>query len=81
MQAIMQYLKNHGECLDADIAAETGVSLEDVCLYLSGLAAKGEVIMCRTTRYVDDAPVEGMLYRVSGYVPMASPGRKPKAPV
>lgn len=75
----MQYLKDHGESLDAEIAQETGVSLEAVSEYLSSLAAKGDVIMCHTTRYVDDEPVEGMLYRVSGYVPMASPGRKPKA--
>ena len=80
MQAIMQYLKDNGESLDCEIAEEMGVSLEDVCLYLSELASKGDVIMCRTTRYVDDAPVEGMLYRVSGYVPVVSPGRKPKAP-
>ncbi len=81
MQAIMQYLKDHGESLDADIAEETGVSREDVCVYLSNLAARGDVIMCRTTRYVDGEPIEGMLYRVSGYVPMASPGRKPKNPM
>lgn len=81
MQAIMQYLKDHGESLDADIAEKTGVSREDVCVYLSNLAARGDVIMCRTTRYVDGEPIEGMLYRVSGYVPMASPGRKPKNPM
>jgi DeoR/GlpR family transcriptional regulator of sugar metabolism len=79
LQAILQYLKDHGESLGAEIAQETGVSLETVSEYLASLAAKGDVIMCHTTRYVDDEPVEGMLYRVSGYVPMASPGRKPKA--
>jgi predicted transcriptional regulator len=75
----MQYLKDHGESLDAEIAEETGVSLEAVSEYLTALAAKGDVIMCHTTRYVDDEPIEGVLYRVSGYIPMASPGRKPKA--
>lgn len=80
MQTILQYLKEHGERLDSEIAMETGLSLEDVCLYLTKLAARGDVIMCRTTRYVDEERVEGMLYRVSGYVPMASPGRKPKTP-
>jgi len=81
LQAIMQYLKDHGESLDADIAEKTGVCREDVCVYLANLAARGDVIMCRTTRYVDGEAIEGMLYRVSGYVPMASPGRKPKNPV
>lgn len=79
MQAIMQYLKDHGESLDAEIAEETGVTLEEVSSYLSDLASRGDVIMCHTTRYVDDEPIEGMLYRVSGYVPVVGPGRKPKA--
>jgi len=78
LQVILQYLKEHGESLDSEIAEETGVSLEEVCVYLSTLASKGEVIMCRTTRFVNDAKIEGMLYRMSGYVPVASPGRKPK---
>ena len=80
MQEILQYLKDHGESLDAEIAEEMGISLEDVCVRLSALASKGEVIMCRTTRFVDGVQIEGMLYRMSGYVPVASPGRKPKGP-
>lgn len=78
MEKILQYLKDHGERLDAEIAAETGISLETVCLHLSELAAKGEVIMCRTTRYIDGKTTEGMLCRISGFVPQASPGRKSK---
>lgn len=81
MQEILQYLKDHGERLDSEIAAETGISLKNVSLYLAELAAKGEVIMCRTTRYMDGKKIEGMLCRVAGYIPPASPGRKPKAPM
>lgn len=79
MQEILQFLKANGERLDTEIAAGTGVSLKNVRLSLSELSAKGEIIMCRTTRYTSGKPVEGMLCRASGYVPPASPGRKPKS--
>lgn len=79
MQIILQYLKEHGERLDSEIASETGISLEKVCLGLAELSAKGDVIMCRSTRYTEGKKIEGMLCRVSGYVPHASPGRKPKS--
>ncbi|MDD5364865.1 MAG: ArsR family transcriptional regulator [Gallionellaceae bacterium] len=81
MQEILQYLKDHGERLDSEIAAGMGISLEKVSSQLNELAAKGEVIMCRTTRYTDNKKVEGMLCRVAGYIPPASPGRKPKTPM
>lgn len=78
--AILKYLKDHGERLDAEIAAGIGSSLECVCIGLSELSDRGDVIMCRTTRFTEGRPVSGMLCRVSGYSPPASPGRKPKAP-
>jgi transcription initiation factor IIE alpha subunit len=80
LQEILKYLKEHGERLDAEIAAATGVSLEKVSLYLAELSDRGEVIMCRTTRFNEGSKTEGMLCRVSGYFPPASPGRKPKTP-
>jgi len=79
LQEILQYLKEHGERLDAEIATETGLPLEDVRRYVTELAAKGEVIMCRSTRYMDGEKTEGMLCRIAGYIPPASPGRKSKA--
>jgi len=81
LQEILQYLKKHGERLDSEIAAGTGISLENVCLYVSELAARGEVIMCRSTRFEDGKKIEGMLCRVAGYIPPASPGRKAKTPM
>ena len=80
MQDILQYLKENGERLDSELASETGVSLEDVCLRLAELSDRGDVIMCRTTRFTDGRKIEGMLCRVSGYFPPASPGRKSKTP-
>jgi hypothetical protein len=80
LDTILKYLKTHGERLDSQIAADTGISLENVCRHVTELAARGEVIMCRTTRYLDDVQIEGMLCRIAGYIPPASPGRKPSAP-
>lgn len=79
MQEILQYLKLNGERLDSEIAAATGQTLAKVRLSLSELTAKGEVIACRSIRYKDGKPVDGMLCRMSGYIPPAAPGRKAKA--
>lgn len=81
MQEIMKYLKAHGERLDSEIASATGISLANVNRTVSELSAKGEVIVCRLTRFTDGKKTEGMLCRVSGYVPPAAPGRKSKARV
>lgn len=79
MQKIHTYLKDRGEQLDADIAAATRIPLEDVRLYLSELSKRGDIIACHSTRYVKGKKIEGMLYRIAGYIPTPSPGRKPKA--
>jgi len=50
-----------------------------VRLYLSELSKRGDIIACHTTRFTNGKKVEGMLCRVAGYTPSASPGRKPKA--
>jgi hypothetical protein len=74
----MQYLKGAGERLDSEIAANTGLSLANVRQRMSELSAKGEIILCHSIRYVDGKKVEGTLCRIAGYMPPASPGRKPK---
>ncbi len=79
MQEILQYLKHHGERLDSEIAAATGISLANVRLGVSALSARGEVMMCRSIRFKDGKQIEAMLCRVSGYIPPAAPGRKSKA--
>lgn len=79
MQAILDYLKNSGERLDTEIAAATGLSLASVRLHVTGLQARGAVMACRSIRYKDGKEVSGMLYRISGYIPPAAPGRKSKA--
>lgn len=79
MQEILNYLKQNGEQLDSEIAAATGISLANVRLGVSALSAKGDVMVCRSIRFKDGKEVNGMLCRISGYIPPAAPGRKSKA--
>jgi hypothetical protein len=77
---ILQYLKDHGEKLDSEIATGTGISLANVRLRVSDLSARGEVITCRVIRFKDGKKSDGVLYRAAGYIPPPAPGRKSKAP-
>ena len=81
MHEILQYLKDHGEQLDSEIATATGIPLAEVRLRVSGLSARGEVMTCRLTRFKNGAKSEGLLCRVAGFSPPAAPGRKTKAPM
>ncbi|HSN41864.1 MAG TPA: helix-turn-helix domain-containing protein [Burkholderiales bacterium] len=78
MQEILEYLKQSGERLDSEIAAATGLSLASVRRSVTDLHARGAVMMCRSIRYKDGKEIDAMLCRVSGYIPPAAPGRKPK---
>lgn len=79
MKEILLYLKKHGEQFDTEIAVATGISLADVHLYLSELAAKGEVMACHSIRFEKGRKIEGIRCRIAGYIPPAAPGRKSKA--
>ena len=76
MNEILQYLKAHGEKLDTEIAAATGISIEAIRIQLTELAAKSEVMVCQSTRYVKGKKIESMSGRISGFIPKAAPGRK-----
>lgn len=76
MVQILQYLKKHGQRLDSEIARETGVPLATVRHQLAGLAAAGEVITCKLTRFDKGKRTDEMVCRVSGYIPSPAPGRK-----
>ena len=78
MKEILQYLKNHGEQLDTEIAGATGISLANVRTQLTELAAKGEVMSCISTRFEKGKKIEGISCRLAGYIPPAAPGRKSK---
>ncbi len=79
MDEILKYLKKHGEKLDAEIAESAGLSLSKTRNYLAELAAKNEVVLCDSIRFEKGKKIEGILCRVSGFVPPAAPGRKAKA--
>jgi len=74
---VLEYLKRHGQRLDAEIAAGTGLHIDVVRAAIEELAARGEVSKCSVTRYNDGEPFTGVLCRVAGSVPVGSPGRKP----
>ena len=79
MNEILQYVKQHGECLDSEIAAATKIPLATVHLQLSELASKHEVMLCGSTKYVKGKETKATICRISGYIPPAKPGAKSKA--
>ena len=79
MNEILQYLKTHGEQHDTEIAIAAGITLAKARVHLSELSSKGDVMSCHTIRFIDGKKVEGMSYRVSGFIPKAKPGAKAKA--
>ena len=79
MKEILQYLSKHGERIDREIAEATGITLANARLQISELAAKGEVMTCRSIKYEKGKKIEGIRCRLSGYIPPAAPGRKSKA--
>ena len=81
MQETLNYLKDRGEQLDSEIATATGISLENVRRHVSALSARGEVMMCQSIRFNNGKKSEGLLCRIAGYIPPASPGRKSKAQI
>ena len=74
---ILEYLKKHGQQLDVEIAAATGIPLPKVRSSLTDLSARGEISKCSVTRYTDGKPIEGMLCRIAGTIPPKAPGRRP----
>ena len=80
MAEILNCLKKHGQRLDAELAKETGVPLAKVRQHLAEVAATGAVVTCSLTRFEQGKRIDGMLYRMSGWVPPPAPGRKAAKP-
>lgn len=78
MTETLQCLKRHGQRLDLEIAKEMRVSLATVRQHLTALAESREAIVCKTIQFENGRQVEAWQGRVSGFVPPAAPGRKPK---
>ena len=77
--AIFQHIRKHGQLRDVEIARALKLDLGVVRRALDELSAKGDIACCSVTRYDNGKPVQEILCRLSGYVPPAAPGRKPKS--
>ena len=74
---VLECLKKYGQRLDLEIARETGVPLATVRKELAALAASGEIIMCKLTRFDRGQRTDAWQCRASGYYPSRAPGPKP----
>ena len=81
MNEILLQLQKHGELMDTAIAKATGISLANVRTYVAELTAKKEITSCHLIRYEKGKQVEGIVCRISGYIPPAKPGAKPKVQI
>jgi predicted ArsR family transcriptional regulator len=75
---VLQCLKKHGQRLDVEIAKEMRVPLATVRKHLADLAESRHAIVCKTIQFENGRPFEAWQGRVSGFIPPAAPGRKPK---
>ena len=78
MTETLQCLKKHGQRLDLEIAREMRVPLATVRQHLTALAESREAIVCKTIQFANGRQFEAWQGRVSGFIPPAAPGRKPK---
>ena len=78
MTETLQCLKKHGQRLDVEIAKEMRVPVATVRQHLAALAERKEAIVCKTIQFENGKQFEAWQGRVSGYMPPATPGRKPK---
>lgn len=78
MTETLQCLKKHGQRLDLEIAKEMHVPLATVRQHLTALVESRQAIVCKTIQFENGRKFEAWQGRVSGFVPPASPGRKPK---
>ena len=76
---ILDYLRAHGEQMDAEIADALNMPKTQVLRHIAQLSASGEVICCRVTRFFNGKKVEGVSCRLSAYIPPRATGPKPGA--
>ena len=73
---VLEYLKKHGQRCDREIAKATGISLIQIRNSILELELIKAISSCRVTNFEDGVAIEGVLCRISGYIPSAAPGRK-----
>lgn len=69
-------MKKHGQKLDREISKDTGISLPQVRLMIAELQSAKDVSSCNVINFENGVAIEGILCRISGYIPPAAPGRK-----
>lgn len=74
----LQCLKKYGQRLDLEIAKEVRLPLATVRKHLTALTESREAIVCKTIQFENGRQLEAWQCRISGFVPLAAPGRKPK---
>ncbi len=79
VKEILAYLKVKGERHDTEIAQEVGMTLSRTRAYLDDLAENGELVSCRSIKFIKSKKVEGFSWRLAGVLPSFSPGRKSKS--
>ena len=80
MTETLQCLKKHGQRLDLEIAKELRMTVAAVRQHLTALADSRQAIICKTIQFENGKQIEAWQGRVSGYMPPATPGRKPGKP-
>ena len=75
--AILGFLRANGEQLDVDIAQSLDIPIADLRDEVARLAALGDLICCRVTRYIDGRKIEGTSCRLSCDPPTPARVRKP----
>jgi len=76
-ETIVAYLRANAEQLDVDMAEALNIPLSELREEISRLAASGDVICCRVTRFLDGRKIEGISCRLSCDPPTPARGRKP----
>src|SRR5207237_2839277 len=79
MTETLQCLKKHGQRLDVEIAKEMRMPLNTVRQHMTALAQSREAVVCKTIQFENGRQFEAWQCRISGFVPPAAPGRKPKS--
>ena len=63
--AILDFLQVNGEKMEAEIASGLKIPMALAQTHLAQLAAAGDVVCCKVTRYLGGKKIEGTSYRLA----------------
>ena len=76
-ETIVAFLRANAEQLDVDMAEALNIPIAELRDQVARLAASGDVICCRVTRFIEGRKIEGVSCRLSCDPPTPARGRKP----